>query len=132
MKSWICSCGVKNDYDSAACYVCGKASNVKVKEYKGLERRSDKRAEQESLFAKKVAVWKKGKVCVMCDWEGKKNTNITPHHKQGRDGDLLLDFTKIIPLCVKHHGWATEHSNEAIALGISLPRNSRPEEASNQ
>lgn len=87
------------------------------------KRVSDKRQEQNDVYFKMVEEWRVGKICVMCDWGGKKNTNITPHHQEGREGERLKDFTKIIPLCIKHHNWATEHSKEAIELGISLPRN---------
>lgn len=124
MKGWICKQGHKNDADSVVCFLCGGESTVKIKESLWVKKNSDKRAEQMKLYLKKAAIWKKGKICLMCDWEGKNNTDVTPHHQQGRGGDLLLDFKKIVPLCLKHHVWVTEHSKEAIELGISLPRNS--------
>jgi hypothetical protein len=126
MKSWLCPEGHKNDYSSEKCFLCGSVSTVRVKEAKGPKKNSDKREEQMKLYLKKASLWKKGKTCLMCDWEGKKNTDVTPHHQKGREGELLLDFSKIIPLCPKHHAWATEHSKEAIELGISLPRNQKP------
>lgn len=125
MKSWLCPQGHKNALADATCFLCGAQSTVKVKEAKTIQKTSDKREEQMKLYLKKASVWLKGKVCLMCDLEGKKNTDVQPHHKQGREGDLLLDFSKIIPLCPKHHAWATEHSKEAIALGVSIARNQK-------
>lgn len=84
---------------------------------------SDKRAAQLKDYNSQVEEWKKDKTCLMCDWEGLKKPCEHAHHSAGREGDRLLDFTKLVPLCAKHHIWATEHSKEAIELGISLPRN---------
>lgn len=126
MKSWICPRGHKNDIDDATCYLCGAASTVKPKEEKGIKKASDHRANQLAKYNAEVEKWKKGKCCVMCDWEGKKNTNITCHHMQGKEGALLLDKSKWVPLCIVHHVWVSEHSKEAIELGISLLRNSTP------
>lgn len=98
-----------------------------MKEPKPIRKNSKSREAQMNEYLKKVAKWKKGKICLMCDWEGKKNTDISCHHMGGKEGALLLDHTKWIPLCFTHHTWATEHSKEAIELGISLPRNSTPQ-----
>lgn len=84
---------------------------------------SPKRKEENTRYSRDVKKWKQGKFCVMCDWQGWKNTNVTNHHQMGRTNALLNDQTKWLPLCLKHHEWATKHSKEAIELGISLPRN---------
>jgi len=43
------------------------------------------------------------------------------HHKQGR-GKHLLDVDTWLAVCPSCHHWITEHSKEAIALGLSTSR----------
>lgn len=100
-----------------------RKKNRPQKEPTYLNKVSDKRSIQLQQYNSKVERWKKGKNCLMCDWEGVKKPCEHAHHQEGREGNRLLDFTKIVPLCAKHHIWVTEHSKEAIELGISLPRN---------
>lgn len=45
------------------------------------------------------------------------------HHKAGRTGSLYLDVSKWLAICHECHTWATEHSKEAIEMGISERRN---------
>ena len=45
------------------------------------------------------------------------------HHKQGREGDLLLDTTKWLAICDNCHIFITDNSKIAIELGLSLRRN---------
>lgn len=96
-----------------------------VKPVKPLRKASVKRQKQLDEYNAQVKEWKKGKICVMCDWEGKTKPCEHAHHPAGREGGRLLNFTELIPLCAKHHIWVTEHSKEAIELGISLPRNGK-------
>jgi len=50
--------------------------------------------------------------------------NKSPHHMEGRDTvELLLDMSKWLAVCESCHGWITDHSKEAIAMGLSLRRN---------
>lgn len=84
---------------------------------------SEKRKGQLDEYNAKVKKWKEGKTCVMCDWEGLKKPCEHAHHPAGREGERLLNFAELVPLCAKHHIWVTEHSKEAIELGVSLPRN---------
>lgn len=44
------------------------------------------------------------------------------HHKAGKVGDLLTDTDHWLPVCRKCHTWITEHSREAIELGLSERR----------
>jgi hypothetical protein len=87
---------------------------------KPIKKRSDKRAVEEALYVKLVAVWKKGKKCGVrecgldCD---------DAHHMAGREGALLLDTTKWFPTCREHHAQITTDSAWAIREGYSLPRN---------
>lgn len=87
------------------------------------KKQSDKRAGQVNEYNAKVKKWKEGKTCVMCDWEGLKRPCEHAHHPAGREGERLLNFAELVPLCAKHHIWVTDHSKEAIELGISKPRN---------
>lgn len=106
-----------------------RIDNAPVKPLTGLRRgsppkkQSDKRAAQVNEYNAKVKKWKEGKTCVMCDWEGLKKPCEHAHHPAGREGERLLNFSELVPLCAKHHIWVTEHSKEAIELGISKPRN---------
>lgn len=88
-----------------------------------LKRISSTRRPDVDRYNREVSIWKRGKICLMCEWDGLKKPCEHCHHAQGREGALLLDKSKWVPLCAKHHIWVTEHSKEAIALGISLPRN---------
>lgn len=88
------------------------------------KKQSDKRAGQMEQYYKRVEVWKKGKICVVCDHEGLKKPVDDCHHMAGKENDRLLDESLWIPMCRKHHIYFTEHSAEAIAMGYSLPRNS--------
>ena len=49
------------------------------------------------------------------------------HHKQGRRGILLIMSKLFSYLCHNCHDFCTEHSKEAIEIGLSLPRNSKTE-----
>lgn len=44
------------------------------------------------------------------------------HHKKGKIADLYLDTTFWLPACRPCHVWVENHPEEAIALGLSLPR----------
>lgn len=46
----------------------------------------------------------------------------TIHHRQGRIGDLLLDKTKWLQLCMDCHVKVTEDSAWAIKMGYSVSR----------
>lgn len=50
----------------------------------------------------------------------------TIHHSMGRRGLLLILSKYYKYLCIPCHRYCTEHSKEAIALGLSLPINSNP------
>lgn len=44
------------------------------------------------------------------------------HHKKGRVGDNYLNMTTWLAACHNCHHWITEHSKEAIELGLSTSR----------
>jgi len=64
----------------------------------------------------------KHKVCE-AQLPGCTQTTTEVHHMEGREGALLLDTTKWLGVCHNCHQRITEHSREAIELGLSLPRN---------
>lgn len=99
-----------------------KPERTLPKSPKPLRKVSEHRQPELDRYRREVAIWKKGKICLMCDWEGLKKPCEECHHAQGREGALLMDKSKWVPLCGKHHTWVTRHSKEAIALGISLVR----------
>lgn len=46
------------------------------------------------------------------------------HHMEGRDTiERLLDTNKWMAVCPPCHRWITDHSKEAIAMGLSMRRN---------
>lgn len=49
------------------------------------------------------------------------------HHQQGKENELLLDQDKWLAICRSCHTWVTEHSGEAICMGLSLRRNAGAE-----
>ncbi len=91
-----------------------------AKATKPIKKRSEKRATEEQIYGKLVAVWKKGKTCAV---EGCGLPCDDCHHQAGKEGALLLDASKWLPMCRGHHTYFTEHSAEAIELGYSLNRN---------
>lgn len=50
------------------------------------------------------------------------------HHKQGREGWILLIVRWWLPVCKPCHDHITEHSEEAIELGLSMQRNTARED----
>lgn len=87
---------------------------------KPIKKRSEKRATEEGIYSKLVAVWKKGKTCAV---EGCGLPCADCHHMQGREGALLLDTSKWLPVCAEHHAQITVDSAWAIREGYSLNRN---------
>lgn len=47
------------------------------------------------------------------------------HHKAGRSGTNFLDTKTWLPICSRCHHWITEHSAQAIELGLSTSRNKK-------
>ena len=44
------------------------------------------------------------------------------HHKRGRVGDDYLNISTWLAACNSCHHWITEHSKEAIEMGLSMSR----------
>lgn len=97
-----------------------KTNVEKLENKKEIKKVSEKRAAQEKIYFKRVAIWKKGKKCGVrgcikdCD---------DAHHQKGREGALLLDEKYWFPVCRLDHTRITTDSKWAIENGYSLPRN---------
>ena len=57
----------------------------------------------------------------VCEFPGCSKKATDKHHPAGRQGKRLNGKKKY--LCRKHHDWITEHSKEAIEMGLSEFRN---------
>jgi hypothetical protein len=53
------------------------------------------------------------------------------HHMKGRIGSLLTNRGYFKSTCRSCHSWVTEHSKEAIELGLSLSRHKQTDEKNN-
>ncbi len=93
----------------------GNASILPIKSIKQLNRDIEYAKARKRFMAKHLVCEAKLKGC------SQKATQV--HHKQGRDGALLIDISKWLPVCHNCHSWITEHSAESIELGLSLKRN---------
>lgn len=130
-------CKLHNCHDND-CYDCKrraerakkkplKRTPLKKKVYK-IKPRSTKRAKQEQEYnkkRKKILAERPICECGRIDENGKvcdrPATEI--HHQKGRIGSLLTDERYMLPINAECHIWATEHSKEAIAQGVSIRRN---------
>lgn len=89
-----------------------------------IARKSDNQIEREIEYAKLRKSW------LLIHWQCEarvKECEVVGnhiHHMAGRSGDLLCDTEKWLVVCYKCHAWITEHSKEAIEMGLSLRRNS--------
>jgi hypothetical protein len=98
-----------------------KRAPLKHKPYK-IKKVSLKRSDSLKEYRVESAIFiKENPVCGMnlpgCT---KKATQV--HHKKGRENDLLLKKEFWMPGCDSCHTWCTEHSKEAIELGLSISR----------
>jgi hypothetical protein len=103
-------------------YVLKRTPLVK-KPYK-INRRSEKRAEQEKEYSKeRIRFLKDHPVCEFNESCQRESTDV--HHTEGRIGDLLTDFSKCKALCRGHHVWVELHPVEAKEMGLSKSRLSK-------
>jgi hypothetical protein len=58
-------------------------------------------------------------LCERCDT----NVALHIHHMAGRDGELVIDYTKIAAVCPDCHGWIHANPSAARASGWLLSRN---------
>lgn len=95
----------------------------------GLKRVSSKRAKENRIYTeRRKAFLIANPLCEACtydrihrcminrsDMTGSRADQI--HHKDGREGDLLLDESKWMAICGLHHDFIHQHPNEARKRG---------------
>lgn len=77
--------------------------------------------ERIAIYVAIKAIWihlPENMYCKVC----KTNRTNEPHHKQGKEGDLLFDVRKWLPVCRKCHERIELNPEEAYANGWSLSR----------
>ncbi len=124
-------CGKEAPLTSGRCHSC-YWNDIRAKsaeKSKGKEKRSIiplksvKQLNRDIEYAKLRKKWiTEHKICE-AHLKGCKQAANQVHHKQGREGSLMLDTSKWLAVCHNCHMWITEHSNESIEMGLSLKRN---------
>jgi len=76
------------------------------------------RTRRDNEYQKQVKKWKAGKTCAL-KFHSKCSGPITCHHKRGRIGQLLLDKTHWLPVCLGHHQYIENHPEESYKKGWS-------------
>ena len=109
------------------CYTCehekrkAKKNASKVKVVKPIRKVADKRAGQLREYSKLRKEYLL--LYPVCEVEDCNERSTEIHHQRGKEGERLLDTNLFFAVCHTHHVFYTEHSKEAIELGVSLPRN---------
>ena len=82
---------------------------------------STKRARELRMYGKLRADFLEGKMCeaMLLSCQGRA-TEI--HHKAGRTNERLCDESNFLAVCRVCHTWITEHSKQAIEMGLSKKR----------
>lgn len=88
----------------------------------GVKKASDKRAGETKQYLKLRKVFLEANPACMARLEGCTRHAEAVHHKAGREGRLLLDVSKWLPICNSCHLYVTESSSEAVELGLSESR----------
>lgn len=57
-----------------------------------------------------------------CEWPGCPKRAIDVHHTEGKEGERLLDPTKLKALCRRHHRWCKEKPELAEKNGMIKSR----------
>lgn len=88
-----------------------------------IAKKSDKQIERDIEYAKMRKAWLP--LHKECEAKLKGCTHVTTqvHHMEGRLGILLFYHPSWLACCHNCHTWITEHSAEAIQMGLSLRRN---------
>lgn len=121
-----CECGkIIENKDTVLCATCGakmrkhermlkRTANTRKK---ALARVSKSQKERLTKYIERSREWIKGKRCAVCNGKATEC-----HHMQGREGSLLMDETKWLPVCRKCHTRITIDSKWAIENGFSILR----------
>lgn len=106
-----CTCGKK---------YCNHIPKSKVRQ--PINHESDKHAADVRKYLKKAAEFKrkypvcKARILSVCTYH---TTDV--HHEEGREGELLLDDSKWLPVCRGCHDYIERHPSYAIKCGFSIP-----------
>lgn len=111
-----------NELRSIVASTASKGANKPRKPIKQVSKKL--KAAQQEYRTKAIAFKKANPVC-QAGLSGCLVHTSEVHHKAGRIGKLLLDETKWLAICSKCHAYITEHSKEAIELGLSQRRNGK-------
>lgn len=84
---------------------------------------SDKRKKENDLYKIVRDVYLSTHPVCEGNLSGCSGTPVELHHMMGRENDKLLDDRFFKALCHNCHSWCTEHSKEAIEMGLSVRRN---------
>lgn len=95
----------------------------KVAEKRVIAKKSANQIDREIEYARKRKNWLPLHQMCEAELKGCQGSANQVHHMAGRSGDLLLDSDKWLACCHRCHTWITEHSAEAITMGLSLRRN---------
>lgn len=87
-----------------------------------IAKRSTKRAKQEREYARLAKEFLADKLYCEAKLEGCLIVASECHHLEGRQGALLTDKNNFMAICRPCHAWITEHSAEAIKMGLSISR----------
>ncbi len=113
--------------NTTGCASCNAAerkrvkNKMKVKVVEPIRKVADKRAGQLREYSKLRKEYLA--LYPVCEVEDCNEMATEIHHQRGAEGERLLDTNFFFAVCRAHHTHYTEHSKEAIELGVSLPRN---------
>jgi hypothetical protein len=84
---------------------------------------SDKRVKELAQYRKENRQFLKDNPT--CQVPGCCRPSTEVHHRQGRENGLLLDQSKWMAICNPCHRFYTDHSREAIEIGISISKHKK-------
>jgi hypothetical protein len=93
-----------------------------IKRKKGVNKVSEKRAEELKEYKKEARIFKKQNPNCQLKYSGCTGKTEHVHHTRGKEGKMLLNKKFWKSACPHCHDIATEHSKEAIETGRSVSR----------
>jgi len=89
-----------------------------------IQQRRTPQAAREKQLGYHLATARDEDTCIFRAWDCAGATN--RDHRQGRDAFNTV-ASNLQVLCVKHHAWKHANTDEAVALGHTVPMNVRPD-----
>lgn len=84
---------------------------------------SDKREGRMRIYKVLADAFKEAHPNCEARLEGCEGKTTEVHHKAGRENYMLIDAREFLAVCSKCHRWITDHSKEAIEMGLCKRRN---------